>query len=225
MAASTVGEVILKDVRLSFAEIFKPGKPQKNDDGETVPGKYHCNFLLQKDTPATKANLAKIKAASNQVKAEKWGAKEEKWPKLKPDRVFLRDGNLEDWDGYADNFYVSCNNANQPVLIDRVKDEKGKWKELTLLNGGPKRMYSGCYVNAIVRIWAQDSEKFGKRMNCSLECIQFVRNGEPFSVGGRPVDPNGKFDDALADEDEENLDGDDSPATVASDEGDSDSLI
>ena len=26
-----IGEVLLKDVRLSFADIYKPGKDQKND--------------------------------------------------------------------------------------------------------------------------------------------------------------------------------------------------
>ena len=201
MAKTEVGEVILKNVRLSFAEIFKPGKPQKNDKGETVPGKYHCNFLMEKGSEATEANMAKCKTAADQVKAEKWGSKPEKWPKLKPDRVFLRDGDLEDWDGYEGHFYISANNPNQPVLIDNKKDAKGKWEELTLANGGPRRLYAGCYVNAIIRIWAQDSEDFGKRMNCSLESIQYFKKGDPFS-GNKPVDPNGKFEDAdVVDED------------------------
>ncbi len=205
MADTTVGEVILYDVRLSFAELFKPGKPQKNDAGEMVPGKYKSNFLMEKGTEKAKENMAKIKAAADQVKAEKWG-KPEKWPKLKPDRVFLRDGNLENWDGYEDHFYVSANNPNQPVLIDRKKDAKGKWIVLTTENGGPRLLYSGAYVNGIIRIWAQDSAEYGKRLNCSVESVQFLRHGEPFA-GGKPVDPNEKFADIDDDEDADDMGG------------------
>lgn len=211
MADTPVGEVILKNVRLSFADLFKPGKPQRNDDGEMVPGKFKCNLLLPKkghedfDPKTTDANMKKLKAVAEQVKAEKWG-KPEKWPKLKADRVFLRDGDQEDWDGYENTFYVSANNQNQPVLVDRKKDAKGKWIELTIENGGPKLLYSGAYVNAIVRIWAQDNQH-GKRLNASIESVQFVRHGEAFS-GGKPVDPNEKFDDDF-DDDEDGTYGED----------------
>lgn len=198
MAETQVGEVILKNVRLSFADLFKPGKPQKNDDGELVPGKYKANLLIpkkgnpdyEKDPVNAQANLKKLKAAAEQVKVDKWN---DKVPKLKPEKVFLRDGDGEDWDGYELTYYVSANNPNQPVLVDRKKDAKGKWIELTVANGGPKLLYSGCYVNAIVRIWAQDNS-FGKRLNASLESVQFVKHGEAFS-GAKPVDPNEKFDD------------------------------
>ena len=207
MATETpLGEVIRKEVYLSFADIFKPGKPQKNDDGEMVPGKFKANLLIPKKgqedyKPGVHdANLAKLKAASEQVKTDKWG-KPEKWPKLKADRVFLRDGDQEDWDGYEGRYYVSANNQNQPVLVDRKKDAKGKWIELTATNGGPKKLYAGAVVNAIVRIWAQDNQH-GKRLNASLESVQFVRDGEAFS-GAKPVDPNEKFDD-MEDEDEDN---------------------
>ena len=213
MADTPLGEEVLKNVRLSFAELFKPGKPQKNDKGETVPGKYKANLLIPKkghedfDPKTSAQNMAKLKAAAEQVKGDKWG-KPEKWPKLKADRVCVRDGDQEDWDGYENCFYVSANNGNQPVLVDRKKDAKGKWIELTIENGGPKLLYSGAFVNAIVRIWAQDSTEYGKRLNCSIESVQFLRHGEAFS-GGKPVDPNEKFDDEFDDDDEDHIGGSD----------------
>ena len=122
----------------------------------------------------------------------------DKWrdniPNLKPDRLCVRDGDLESWDGYADCFFVSCNAVNQPVLIDRTKDARGKWNELTKENGGPKKLYSGAWVNAIVRIWAQDDRQYGKRLNASVEAVQFNKHGDAFG-GGKPVDPNEKFAD------------------------------
>lgn len=206
MAETPIGEVILKNVRLSFADLFKPGKPQKNDDGTMSPGKFKANFLMPKGDDDTKANMAKCKKAADQVKAEKWG---KKIPKLKPEKVFLRDGDLEDWDGYEGAYYISANNPNQPVLVDRKKDGAGKWIELTVENGGPRLLYSGCWVNAIIRIWAQDNEH-GKRVNASLESVQFLRHDEAFSAG-KPVDPNEKFDD-VDEDDADELGGDDNEA-------------
>jgi hypothetical protein len=43
--------------------------------------------------------------------------------------------------------------------------------------------YSGCYVNAVIELWAQDN-KFGKRINASLMGVQFLRDGQRLSGGG-----------------------------------------
>ena len=189
-----IGELKLLNVRLSFAELFERPEDRKNKDtGEVIKGKFKANFLMQKGTSETAANMAKAKKASTEAKVAKWGADEKKHPKLKPHQVYLRDGDLEDWEGYEGHFYVSANSDEMPVLIDRTKDENGKWEELTKDNGGTRKLYSGAYVNAIVRVWAQDNEH-GKRVNCELKCVQFVRKGEAFS-GQRAVDPNESFDD------------------------------
>lgn len=203
MAETPIGEVLLIDVRLSFAHLFQPGKPMKNDDGEEVR-KYQANFLIDPESKGGKANLAKLKKAAEEVKKAKWGAK---IPRLKADKVCLRDGNEEDWEGYADHLYLSASNKNQPSLMLRQKDAKGNWKEAK-----PGDIYSGCYVNAIVRLWAQDSEKYGKRLNCSVESVQFHREGKAFS-GAAPVDPNEAFKEIEEDEGssfgEEDEDGED----------------
>ena len=197
MADAVVGEVILKDVRLSFAHLFEPSKGGKNKDGEEIKGSYQARFLMEKDTPQTKENLAKIKRAGHDAKEKAWGSDESKWPKLKPDRVCLRDGDLEDWDGYEGNFYLAANSQRKPQVITNRKGKDRKWIEAE--PGGANSPYSGCYVNALVRLWVQDSKEFGKRLNASLEVVQFLRDGDPF--GAAPVDPNEKFtDDFVSDE-------------------------
>lgn len=197
MAEGPVGEVILKNVRLSFFNGFKPSKDRTDKKtGEVIKGNYNANFLLEKGTPETKANLAKIKKAGHDARAKKWGENEEKWPKLKPEKLCLRDGDLEDYDGYENHHYLSANNAKQPQIITNRKGKDGKWMEA--IEGAPGAPYSGCYVNALVRIWAQDNEH-GKRLNASLEVVQFLRDGDAF--GAAPVDPNEKFtDDMVGDE-------------------------
>lgn len=99
----------------------------------------------------------------------------------------MRDGDLEDYDGYEGMFYISASNSRAPVLVDRRKGSDGKW-----LPSPKGQLYSGCYVNAVINVWAQDN-KYGKRLNASIESVQFYRDGDPF--GAKPVDPNEAFDD------------------------------
>ena len=139
--------------------------------------------------------VAKIKKAAHDVKIKAFGPNEKDWPKLKPDRVALRDGDLEDWDGYEGHFYLAANSARKPQIITNRKDKDG-W--IPAQEGAPGAPYSGCFVNALVRLWVQNNEH-GKRLNASLEIVQFLRDGEAF--GAAPVDPNEKFgDDMVGDE-------------------------
>ncbi len=71
--------------------------------------------------------------------------------------------------------------------------------------------YSGCYVNGIVDIWAQDNG-FGRRLNATLKGVQFVKDGDAFS-GGTAVSADA-FDDLGVDEstDEATESGPDKPA-------------
>lgn len=174
--------VTLKDVRLSFAHLFRP---QAFGDGDGEP-KYNANFLIDDSTKVGKANLDAIEDAIAHVKSEKWpkGA-----PKLSDEKVCLRDGNKSDYDGYEDMFFVSANNAKAPLCLDRDKTEVVEADNV---------LYSGCYVDAIVRVWAQDN-KWGKRINASLEAVRFRRDGEAF--GAAPPDPD-DFDDLEDDEDD-----------------------
>ncbi len=212
MATVDIGEVKLIDVRLSFLEVFDPAKdrPSKEDPtGKTIiKGQYKGNALMEKGTPATIANLAKLKAAGDALKAAKWGPDPAKWLKFKPDRVCLRDGDLENWEGYDGCFYVSANSPDQPVIIDRVKDANGRWENLTKANGGTKKIYSGARGNMIVRMWIQDNEH-GMRMNAELKVVQFRQHGDPFS-GRVPVDPNdaeaGFSDDDVGPDDLDQID-------------------
>ncbi len=168
-------EVLLKNVRLSFADIFEmksvnEGKPR-----------YSANFLLDPESEIGQANIKAMKTAIKHVMQEKW---QNNQPKLKADKFLLRDGNEETWDGYAGVMYVSAANYKRFPIIDFDR---------TPLSKEDGKPYSGCYVDALVRVWAQDNE-YGKRVNGSLELIRFRKDGEPF--GAAPVDPDDiDFDD------------------------------
>ena len=138
--------------------------------------------------------LKALKMASAEAKQKKWGD-EKNWPKLKPEKLFLRDGDLENWDGYAGHHYVSSNAPLQdrPAVVTNRKDGNNAWIEAT--PGGKGAPYSGCYVNATIEVWCQDNEH-GKRINAKLKAVQFFKDGEAF--GAAPTDPNEDFTDDMA---------------------------
>ena len=172
--------VLLKNVRLSYPALWKPKAfGGKGDQGEP---KFQGNFLMDKDDKIGRRNIEKLEDAIEHVKAEKWpkGA-----PKLAAAKICLRDSDdMEEMsDGYENCMYVSTSNAKKP----RVLDADG----LDVKEGDEGAPYAGCYVDAIVRVWAQDNE-YGKRINCSLEGVKFREDGEAF--GAAPVDAD-DFDD------------------------------
>ena len=162
-AKKQVGKVIVLGARLSFASLFEMNR-QKQDDG-TVRETWKANLLIPKTE--LKGMIGKfegkrmplqqaLKLAGAEAKEKKWGS-EAKWPKLKPDRTYFRDGDLENWDGYAGCFYISANAqpADRPGVLTNRKDAEGKW--IPAHPGGMAAPYSGCYVNATLIVWCQDN--------------------------------------------------------------------
>ena len=169
-------KITLKNVRLAFAELFEA----KTVNGEGEPA-FSCSFLLPPNHPQVK----EIRDAEEAVGKEKFGAK---WLQVKKEitannRLVLKDGDAKDYAGFAGNLFISARNKTRPTVIDRDRST------LTAQDGRP---YSGCHVNAIIELWAQDNN-YGKRINASLSGVQFLKDGPPFS-GGRPADAD-EFDD------------------------------
>lgn len=199
-----IGKVTLLNVRLSFANLFEPNQ-QRQDDG-SIKENWKANFLIPKDKAGEMIGVFKgkrmpilkaIKAAGDEAKAKKWGDDEKKWPKLKSEKKCFRDGDEENWDGYAGNHYISANAvlSDKPSVITNRKDGNGKWIDAE--PGGKGAPYSGCFVNAVLVLWVQDNEH-GKRLNAQVKAVQFFADGEPF--GGTSIDVDEEFEDDMAGE-------------------------
>lgn len=177
-------KVKLNNVRLAFPDLFKPRA--FNGEGDA---KYGATFLFPPDHPAAEL----INEAIDAVAKEKWGPKAPAvLMSLRANgKVCLHDGDAkEELDGFAGHLYVSARSTVRPGVYDRDRSP---------LAEDDGRPYGGCYVNAIIEIWAQDNG-FGKRVNATLKGVQFVRDGESFA-GGAPASP----DDFDVVEDEEAL--------------------
>lgn len=159
--------VKLKNVRLAFPQLWEA---KTINDG---PAKFGAAFIFPPDHPA----VAAVKKASTEVAKEKWGEKAEAvFKALKAsDRLALHDGDAKaEFAGYEGNVYLNSNNSLRPTVVD------GARRPLAQADGKP---YAGCYVNAIVEVWAQDHPKGGKRINASLQGVQFYADGERLAGG------------------------------------------
>ena len=169
------------NARASFVTVFRP----KAQSADSEP-KYSINLLLDKAADAE--GIKDLKAAIILVAEAKWGK-----GKVPKDVIFgggrccLKEASLKEYDGYDEaHLVVSASSAKPVPVVDR---------DMTPLAETDGKPYSGCYVNASVRLWAQDN-KFGKRVNCQLRAVQFVKDGEAFGSG--TVDPSKEFE-SLAD--------------------------
>ncbi|SEB24765.1 ssDNA-binding protein [Paraburkholderia sartisoli] len=170
----------VENARLSFPDLFEA----KQFEG-AGPFSYRAAFLMpegqtvytqQPDKSWKKTTMEKVIAA---VAAEAWKAKADAILKTlqgNPQKMCWYDGNLKEYDGYADNFVLSASRGQdkgRPVIKDRDASP------LSEKDGKP---YAGCYVNGTVEIWAQDN-KFGKGIRATLRGVQFLKDGDAFSAG------------------------------------------
>lgn len=192
-------KVKLNNVRLTFPSLFETGTVKGEDTG-----KYSATFLFAPDSAAAKAmNDAMIAVAK-----EKWAAKAgEVYKGLKAgDKLCVHDGATKsEYEGYDGMLYVNASNKLRPPVVD------GNRTPLTISDGKP---YSGCYVNAIVELWAQDN-KFGKRINASLQGVQFLRDGE--RLAGGSVASEDDFEEIPEAVDARSAFGDDTPIDAEED--------
>ena len=155
-----MAKIKLQNVRLSFPSLFRKAQFQ----GEET--KYEATFMLHKEQHAD--TIKEIKNAIDAAIKENL-----KGAKLPADKICLKDGDESGRDEYEGHYTIKAANSKRPKVIDRDNSP------LTEDDGKP---YSGCYVNAVIELWAQNNG-YGKRINANLLGVQFAKDGEPFASG------------------------------------------
>lgn len=161
-------KIKLLGVRIAFTDALFEAKAYKAGDKK----RFSTKFLFPKDGPMA----ALVKGAIKQAATIEFKDEADKTLKVlvAENKICLTDGDIKDYDGYEGNYVLSASNKTRPLIL-------GPNKEPLAEKDG--KIYSGCYVNAIVSIWPQNND-WGKRINCNLQGVQFVADGEAFSGGG-----------------------------------------
>lgn len=199
-----LGQVTLKGARASFFKAFeKTASVASGREG------YRSNWLFDPNTAEGRACIAACKKAVEEVKVAQWKDKA-KSIKFKPDRLCFREGDTfcneetgEIYEGYEGMMALVTNNQNKPTIVNRDR---------TPLSKDDGVIYSGCYCVVVARFYAvTGQEKGGNGIFCTLEGVQFLRNGEAF--GSAALNAEEAFEDlgdleddgdALDDDDDEN---------------------
>lgn len=167
--------------RLSFPTLAKPEAPKGTDNK-----RYSATILVDKGSEDDK----KIQAAMKAVAKEKWGEKftDKLWQRITSDSklCFYTDGDLKDYDNYEGKMAAAAHNkvTARPSCFNQRKEKLDT-------EGIEQLFYPGCYVYAVLSIWAQDNTH-GKGIRASLSGIQFAKNGESFS--GSKTSDGSEFD-------------------------------
>lgn len=176
---------VTHEFRVSFPALFTP----KAFEGQEA--KYSIVMLFPKSVDLGKAaggQLVSLKQAAINAAIEKWGPKE-KWPKGL--RFPFRNGDeKEDTEGYKGHIFVSASSKTQPGLVNAHLKP--------ILN--EREFYAGCYARAEVIAFAYD--KVGnKGVSFSLQNVQKLRDGDPFSGRKAAEDVFDAVEDTSDDED------------------------
>ena len=169
--------IMIKNARLSFPEIWTP---KAFNEGQAP--KFSCNLLLDKDND--KAQIASFKKTIKEAALDAF-----KGQIPNGLNTCLGDGNSKSYDGYENAMFISCASRLRPQIIDRDR---------TPLVEEDGRPYAGCYVNAAISLWVMDN-KYGKRVACNLNALQFSKDGDTFGAGG--ISTEKVFDDISSEQD------------------------
>jgi hypothetical protein len=173
-----MSKIKIASARLSFPSLFTTAQFSGEDTG-----KYEATFILDKVEHAEtiKGIQAKIDhLLKNEIKG-----------KLPSDKICLKDGDESGRHEFEGKMTIKASTKRRPLVINRDKSP---------ITAEDNIIYAGCYVHAIISLWAQQNS-YGKRINASLDGVQFARDGEPFGDGGisaNEFDAFGEFDDDVA---------------------------
>jgi len=175
--------------RMAFANIFTAKAV-----GDGAP-RYGANIIFAPDSPDNKIVKDGILAEAT----TRWGAKA---PAILKAMYASAQGCLQNGDtkaqyeGFEGLMFVSAGQVEEKGRPS-VRNLQGR----TVAAGDPGVPYSGCYVVAIIDLWAQDNQ-YGKKVNAELVAVQFAGDGAAFSGRSAPVSDD-DFEDLSAQAEED----------------------
>jgi len=190
-------KIIIKNARLSFADIFKAksvrgGAPRFSatliclDGDDRHGGEETTVRFTNTKGKAVEQGYVVMGQICDHVAKEKWGsvpAKLKNWAWNKADGTTTRDEYVNDdgdfWAGFdAETWFISASKHEERCRDGQmtVLDQN---KQPIVANSG--LLFSGCYVNVVLDIYAFDNDE-GKGITASLEGIQLRKKGDALGI-------------------------------------------
>jgi hypothetical protein len=171
--------------RMSFPQLIKPKAFQ-----EGAKPAYSVVMLFDKDQDLSEMKKAILKAGQ-----EGFGPDRKSWPEVS---LPWRDGDSQEYEGYADKIYATAKSYNRILLVDRDKQKILDESEI----------YGGCYGRAVCV--AKATESGGKFfITLYLQGVQKIKDGEAFGAGASVHDFEDLEDDNTLEDDVDDSDDDD----------------
>lgn len=178
MSEKKLGYFVINNTRLSYLYCFEPFIAKPTPQNPKPKPNYCVHALLPPEHPDLPRLAALIDAVGA---AHAWKGEGVTWEMVKAqlkgsDKLCLHRGDVTKAGKpeYAGQFFLSANNDKRFTTVD------GDRTPLTAADG---KLYSGCYGNVIVDIYAQDNS-WGRRINATVTGVQFVRHSTAFGGGG-----------------------------------------
>lgn len=178
--------IVLKDVRCSFLTLGEPEYFGGVKSKPTDKRRWSATGLVPYSSPQLKI----IDALIVEVAKTKW---EKKYPSIlenilgDPKACFKVDGKRKDYTGYEGHWALTSHrneDKGRPLVLDTDKSPIYQ-ADNNLYAGKAGRIYSGCYVNLQIEVWAQDNSS-GKAIRATLLGVQRNRDGDAFAGGSAP---------------------------------------
>jgi len=179
-------KLMLNDVRCSFLTLGDPEYFGGQKTKDTDKRRWSATALV----PTNRPYKAQIDKALKDAALAQW---EKKWEThseniiVDPKGCCWIDGKRKEYDGYQGHWALTAHrpeDKGRPIVFDNDKSPIYKANN-EIYEGKAGRVYSGCFVNMQVEIWAQDN-KAGKGLRATLLGIQRVRDGDAFGGGAAP---------------------------------------
>ena len=185
----------LDNVRVDWPNLFKGEQYQGT-------GKYRCGAQLL--VPTDHPQFKQVEAAIDEAAKTKW--KDKAAATLKAarakDNVAFRDGatKLKAPEGYEGCWILSANCKGGDTEAECDKPTVYTADRAKVTNAADNPIYRGCYVNAVVEIYADD--RYGAGVFAKLVGIQFRRDGDAFGSAPARADD---FEDVAAGADADDM--------------------
>ena len=160
-------------VRLSYPHIFRPAETLNGDM------KYSASLIVPKNSDTVK----RVKQVVQELMAKP--ETKQLMGKTKPKYELLRDGDEKEDPAYEGAYFINAksNEDHPPKVMDRDRVEVAD----------PNEVYAGCYVQAIISIYAYNKNG-NSGVGASLLGIRKIKDGEPLTGS---VVSDSDFDDSL----------------------------